>query len=100
MTYAVVSVTDYYGPRSDYRLLSLCNTLEVARNLAERHDPDYDPGVQCRRLNHNQCSPTRAEVYYVVAEVDDASDVDTHDEAGHLILNCDDGSCYALREID
>jgi len=56
--------------------------------------------VQCRRLNHNQCSPTRAEVYYVVAEVDDASDVDTHDEAGHLILNCDDGSCYALREID
>jgi hypothetical protein len=77
-SYVAVAVTEYYGPKYGYAVLSWHDSADDARKAADAHDPDFDADVNAHRLAHNQSSPTRGEVYRAVA-----TDVEGHEEAAH-----------------
>ena len=96
--YAAVSVTEFYGPETRFKLLSLHKSIEAAREVADRHDPDYDKSVDARRLRHNQVSPTRGEVMEVVSENYDEREADEYESMGYVIVGDDRGDTYVLRD--
>jgi len=60
--YAEVAVTEYYGPRSDARLVGVTESAAEAAAWAKDYDPDWDDVMGCHRLSSGQSSPTRGEV--------------------------------------
>jgi hypothetical protein len=97
-SYAAVSVTEFDGPKTDFAILSLHDSIEDARKAADKHDPDYDAKVDARRLRHNQTSPTRGEVMEVVTDNYDERDADEYESLGCVIVGDNDGDVYVLRD--
>lgn len=97
--YAAVSVTEFYGPDTRYAILSIHETIDTARAVADRHDPDYDSKVDARRLGHNQASPTRGEVMEVITDNYDERDEVEYREKGYVVSSDEQGNVYVLAEI-
>lgn len=66
--FAVISMTEYYGPATSIALVSLHDTQAEAQATIPAMSPDYDPSVQAVRLSHNQSSATCLRVVPVLAE--------------------------------
>lgn len=98
--YAVVSVTEYYGPRADCFVLSLHKNIGEARTAADKYAHDYDASVGAHRLAHNQSSPTRGEVYEVLSDAGD--DAEAYGDADDIVFICLDldGYPYVIRSLD
>lgn len=100
MSYAAVSVTEFYGPETRRAILSIYSTIEEARTAADAHDPDYDQKVDARRLSNNQASPTRGEVMRVVSDNYDEREQDEYDAKGYVVVSDEQGDVYVLAEIE
>lgn len=88
-TYAVVAVTEYYGPETRRSIHSLHESEAEARAVAEGNSPDYDASVGCCRLAHNQASATALTVGTAERFDGDLWDFSTGAE--------DDAACAAAR---
>jgi len=65
--WAVLSVTEYYGPAAEYGLIGTYSVESEADEEADEHNPDYDPAVGGCRLEHNQSGRTYGEVREIIA---------------------------------
>lgn len=75
MSYAVIAMTEFYGPEIKRALVSVHESEAEAKQAAEAYvSPDYDESVGCNRLAHNQASATRAEVAEIIMEGHDLLD--------------------------
>lgn len=98
-SYAAVSVTEYYGPETRYAVLSTHDSVEEARAVADKHDPDYDAKVDARRVGHNQSSPTYGAVMEVVTDNYDERDADEYAAQGYVVSSDESGDVYVLRDL-
>jgi len=58
--FGAIAKTDFYGPSTEYRLISVHDTEAEAKAAAEAiSEAAYDPQARAYRLGHNQSSPTR-----------------------------------------
>lgn len=100
MTYAAVSVTEFYGPETRYQILSLHDDLGDAKVAADAHAPDFDAKVDAHRLAHNQSSPTRGEVMQIITFGYDEREADYYEENGFVVACDEQGDTYVLGAIE
>jgi len=65
--YAEVAVTEYYGPRSDARLVGVTESAAEAAAWAKDYDPDWDDVMGWHRRSTGQSAPTCGEVRRALA---------------------------------
>lgn len=116
--YAVVEITEWYGPSATYALISEYDDFDAAYDAAAAHNPDYRPDAGCCELAHDQAAARCGKACEIVARgavaddwglwpckaVDACDGVDPEDgeaitaaleAAGYVIFDADDDQIMA-----